>query len=376
MSGQRNDDDPELRRLLDSIGLRDDGSSTRRREPAVPGQAEAVLARILEQPRDVDARPLSSPGRRWTSRRWATLSVGAAVAVCLAVALALVLLVPGTGPRPAAAQTPPMLTFSLAEGDDVLTAGAPARDALLELAERAARLSPADRLPVQRIVADAWWTSTDPADGGKGPRTVLVPRRVEVYQYDDGSRRSIERRGAALDSRGRVTDEPGSWTDVSPTTDDTFTNDLGAHYPQTLPATIDGLRRQLAPADACGARTGGCLLSAVSDLFGGYVVDPASTGRLWRLLATDPTITSLGTTTDRLGRRADAFVADALDETQRIVVLIDPDTGRYLGSETILVRPNPDLGFKPPAVTQFMAIVSSSRVDDAAVPDAATTVRH
>jgi hypothetical protein len=204
----------------------------------------------------------------------------------------------------------------------------------------------------------------------------LIPRHLEVYQFEDGTRRSIERRGAALDARGRITDQPGSWTTVAPKTDETFPNDLGANYPKTLAGSVAGLRQQLAPADACGKTAGGCMLSAVTDLYAGYVVDPSTTARIWRLLATEPTIKTLGTTTDRLGRRADVFVADALDPSQRILILGDPETGRYLGSETILVRPSPDLGFDPPAVTQFTAIVDSTRISPSEVPDDSTTTRY
>ena len=69
-------------------------------------------------------------------------------------------------------------------------------------------------------------------------------------------------------------------------------------------------------------------------------------------------------------------MADALDPTQRILILIDPTTGQYLGSETLLVRPSQDLGFKPPAVTEFIAIVGSSRIAESDVPDDATTTRY
>jgi hypothetical protein len=371
-------DDPDLRRLLDSIGLRTGDSPEPVDNARSSPRAEAMLARILEQPRGPGDRPTSRATRQQVRRPWTGLSVAAALVACVVVAVALVVGVPGFGPGPqrATAQTPPLLTFSLAGKADLRTAGESAHTSLMALAERATHLPPSPRLPVQRILAEAWWTSTDPAGRDTAPRTVLVPRHLEVYQFADGSRRSIERRGAALDSRGRVTYAPGSWDEVAPTTDDTFTNDLGAGYPESLPTTIAGLSHQLAPADACGAATGGCLLSAVSDLFAGYVVDPAITARLWRLLASDPSIESLGRTTDRLGRSAEAFVADALDPSQRILILIDPATGGYLGSETILVRPSPDLGFQPPAVTQFTAIVGSSRVAASAVPDDSTTTHQ
>ena len=376
MTLPRNSDDAELRRLLDSIGLSETDASRGAGEAEASVRAEAMLTRILEQPREVRARRSAPQVARRSARRWTTLSVATALATCVVVAIAILVMVPGPGPQPAAAQTPPMLTFSLVDAPDLQSGGEPARDALLALAERANQQPAPERLPVQRITAEAWWTSTDPADASSGPRTVLVPRHLEVYQFADGSRRSIERRGAAIDAQGRVTDEPGSWNNVSPTTDETFTNDLGTDYPATLADTVAGLRRQLAPKNACGESAGGCLLSAVSDLYAGYVADPAITSRLWRLLAAEPTIQTLGRTTDRLGRQAEVFIADALDPSQRILILVDPATGRYLGSETILVRPSPDLGFDPPAVTQFTAIVDARRVATSEVPDDSTTIRY
>lgn len=376
MTGPRHNEDPELRGVLDSIGMSEGSTRGLPFDTESSQRAEAMLARIVSQPRDVDAARTGPSRGRGNARRWTTFSLAAAFATCVAVAMAALVFLPGAGPQPAVAQTPPMLSFSLANASDIQSAGQPARDTLIELAQRATHLSSPKHLPVQRVVAEAWWTSTDPAEGTKGPQTVLIPRHLEVYQFDDGSRRSIERRGAALDAQGRLADQPGSWNAVAPKTDETFPNDLGANYPQSLAATVSGLRQQLAPKSACGGTAGGCMLSAVADLFAGYVVDPSTTARIWRLLATEPTIQTLGSTTDRLGRRADAFVADALDPSQRILILIDPKTGRYLGAETVLVRPSPDLGFDPPAVTQFTAIVDSARIAVSEVPDDSTTTKY
>ncbi|RNL60587.1 hypothetical protein EFK50_19930 [Nocardioides marmoriginsengisoli] len=376
MSNLRPNDDPELRKLLDSIGLHE--NVVPESDPESTARAQAMLGRILEQPRGRgQGRRFVRPDLRLrVGGRRTVLGLLAAGVACAVIAIALVVVEPGAGPRPAAAETPPMLTFSGVDGDHLPGAGAPARALLENLAGRAEGQPPAADLPVQRVVLDAWWSSTDPADRDRGPATVLVPRHVEVYQLPDGTRRSIERRGRPLDADGRATDQPGSWSAVPSTTDETFTNDLGADYPGTLPESVPALRKLLAPPYGCGGVAGGCLLGAVNDLFTGYVVAPSVTARLWRLLATEPTITTLGTTKDRLGRDAVVLVADATDPTQRTLVLIDPDTGRYLGSESILVKPNKDLGFKPPAVVAFTALASADRVEQGEVPDSRTTTRY
>lgn len=378
MTGFGRDHDPDLRRLLDSIGVNaEDRQNASEHDPEDRLRAQAMLSRITDVPRAdaPEARRVDAAPRRPRGRT-AGWRLAATAAACVLGALALVLGVLGKGPTPAVAQTPRLLTFTGVDAQQLADGGTAAGPTLNELAGRAEHLPAPARLPVQRVEAEAWWASTDPATGTEGPRTVLVPRRLEVFRFGTDTRRSIERRGAAIDARGRITRQPGSWSEVPPSTDETFADDQSSAYPASLPTSIEGLRRQLAPAESCAGTTGGCLLGAINDLYAGYVVEPSTTARLWRLLATDSSVQFLGSTTDRLGRPADAFAADSLNPAERITILVDPDTGQYLGSETMLVRPSADLGFRPPAVVEFIAIVRSSRIAEADVPDDATTTRY
>lgn len=259
------------------------------------------------------------------------------------------------------------------------SSGTPANEELSKLAGLAQRLPPAlSDKPIQNIELDAWWPTSSFSEGGDKPRTALVPNRVSIYQTPDGERRTIERRGAPLDEDGRVSHEDPDWDDA-PLIDDTTVDldgDQGADYPSTLPLKVDELREQLAPTSACGEQTGGCLLSAVSDLYGGYVIDPELAALLWEAMASDPTITTLGETTDRLGRTAVVFTALSSDPHQQILVLADPDTGQFLGSEHVLIEEDPAVGFTPPAVVEFTALISSRRIDPSDVPDDSATKRY
>lgn len=378
MSRRKDDGDRELRELLDSIGLRgSEAAPTPDQDSEDHQRAQEMLARILNEPGERPPGRISAKRARnydtWS--RWISFKLVSVVAVC-AVLTAVVVIAPWSGQQSAMAQTPPLLHFSKVKAAEVSRGGEPAGGLLNELAAQVEGMPQPAWAPVQRIELDAWWSATDPADGSTTAHFVLVPRRLEVYQFPNGERRAIERRGEPLDRSGRVSEQNGSWDDVPLDSDETTDNDLGAAYADDLPTELEKLRQHLAPDEVCSESRGGCLLSAVNDLFASYVVSPRVTARVWQLLATEPSITTLGTTTDRLGREALVFSAVAPDARQRVLILINPTDGRYLGSETILVEEDAELGFKPPAVTQFTALVTSARVAAGAVPDDSTTTRY
>lgn len=373
MTGKRPDDDPELRALLDSIGLTEDVPET----PESARRAEEMIERVMQHPRDHEP-PRLAPSTEPVRRR----RVGVRRAV-VAVAAACVLGVVGSlfatlwfGAEPAQAQTPPLLRFSGVDPTE-LPSGEPAGALLRGLADRVREQAPPADLPVQHLVLSAWWAHTDNGnDELSGTRTVLVPTRVEVYQHPNGDRRSIERRGPALGLDGRVSDEVGSWSDVPALVDETVANDRGAEYPELLPEDIERLRNKIAPVSDCQPSPGGCILGAISNLQLAYVVSPEVTARLWEVAAGEPSIRSLGTTTDRLGRHAVAIGAPDIDTRSSRIVLIDPETGQFLGSETILVAPDSGYEFDPPAVLDFTALVESDRIAKSDVPDDSTTTRY
>ena len=81
---------------------------------------------------------------------------------------------------------------------------------------------------------------------------------------------------------------------------------------------------------------------------------------IWRMLAEEEGIRSLGTVKDRTGRDAVAlsFIWDGAPE-YRAILLADPKTGQVVGSERILIKPSSSSPVKPPAIEEFFAVVTS-----------------
>lgn len=381
MSTPRHNEDPELRALLDSLGIAETGNVPDVLSDAEYEKAERMLDGILSRRREPPTSSAATPSERREPHNWLVgrraLNLVGAAALCLLAGLLIVVQAWSKTPH-AAAQTPAMLRFVDVREGQIKQVGDPAAAILRELADRAAAQPAPPDQPVQHVELDAWWASTAPSDQNVGARTVLVPTISRVYLLPNGDRRAIEYRGEPLDADGRLSKTRPDWDEAPPTSDTitTLDPDQGPDYLQTLPTSTGELREELAPEDGCADARGGCLLSSVASLFESYVVPPKVASRIWRTLATESTITSLGVTTDRLGRDAIAFTAQSMSPHEQLLVLIDPETGNYLASETILVEPDENVGFDPPAVTNFTALVTATRVAETEVPDDSSAQRY
>lgn len=381
MSTRDHSDDPELRALLDSIGITENESMAEDLTDAESEQAAQMLARIIGE---TQTSKTAMPSPKTASHRWhwpdrtLRLSLTASVALCVLVGF-MIVVQPWSGTPTASAQTPAMLRFAEVRSGQIETVGAPARDLLHQLATRAAaQPEPAD-LPVQHVELDGWWASSAPPDEKHDKaRTVLVPVQSSAYLLPNGDRRAIEHRGAPLDADGRLSTIGLDWDNASRIADTIAPMDeeQDVDYIQTLPTDIEKLREVLAPEEACAQTRGGCLLSGVASLFETYVVPPDVTARLWTTLATETTITTLGDTTDRRGRHAVALTALSMNPEEQFVILIDPQSGHYLGSETVLIKPSLNLGFDPPAVITFTYLIKADRISEYDVPDDSTATRY
>jgi hypothetical protein len=98
MNSQFGDDDPELRALLDSIGLEPIGRTPAALDPGERAAAERMLAHVRAARAAENTSPAPRPRWRPATVRSATL----AGLACLAVGVALVV-APWNGGRPAAA---------------------------------------------------------------------------------------------------------------------------------------------------------------------------------------------------------------------------------------------------------------------------------
>lgn len=371
----QNRDDLELRRLLDSIGLAPEYSVPTSLTAEERRRAEQMRQRILKRINEAGGTDMAESDKRVRWGSWVARSV-------VAAALALIMTVAVVGPwrgegGTAAAMTPALLTFSGVEPGTLPDTGIPADADLAELARLARKLpKPAD-LPVHNIELDAWWSASAPADETTDARSVLVPVRASHFVLPDGDFRSIERRGLPLDADGLVVDPP-DWAEIAPISDSEFALDpgRGPEFPETLPTTIDDLRTALAPPDECAEMLSECLVNSIIELHTTYVLTPELVSNLWSVLQGMSDITVLGTTTDRLNRPALALRAPSAGGRERTVILADPTTGALLGYERVLMEPDPNVGFNPPAVLSFTAVVDSRRIAESDVPDDSHTIRY
>jgi hypothetical protein len=142
-------------------------------------------------------------------------------------------------------------------------------------------------------------------------------------------------------------------------------NSRDAQFFDEMPNTVGGVRDRLLDRVDCLDRQRGqertlCLTSQIRDLSDTYVIPSRVMANIWRMLAEEEGIRSLGAVQDRTGQDAIAlsFIWEGAPE-YRQVLLADPTSGQLVGSERILIKPSPSSPVKPPAIQEFTAIVTS-----------------
>lgn len=326
-----------------------EGGAVPRDLTPLPGQARRVEEHLTRIVSNAPMGPVGPPSRGTNvrSKRWMRTFV--LLGTVAAVALVLVIVRPLSPDPHAVAATPPLLKFPNAADGTLPSGTQPAGAELQALAIEAERQPEPANKPVQRVVINAWFASTEQAADGttKSPLS-SVERRSDFAP--DGTQHVVERRGPALDQDGRVkisVGEPHSST----ITDESFeNNDPGPSYVDRLSTDPDDLRRQLESnqdPDVCPAMRASCLTTDIVALFHTYVVPPKLTAALWRMLAAESGISYLGVVHDRLNRPADAFVVMGEDGTTRKLFFLDPDTGAYLGDEEVLIKRSQAFDFDP-----------------------------
>ncbi len=327
------------------------------RPVAPPADPDALFDRIAAartRPRRALARPVAM--------------VGAAVVVALVALM--------TWPQPeAVAITPPVLDFALVRGGDVAAApGRDARDVLLGLA--AAAESREDLAPdaIQVVETDSRFIDLEASEAVGG--LALRPTRATVWRYPDGARTREEHRDPLRNAAGDPI--PGEVLPAHRAS--TWTIDFlppgGASPATALPAEPADLRAHLLSGAECAdpaVTADWCrflLLDTVAQVPATEVIPGAVDAALWRMLAAEPGLLTLGEVRDRAGR--DGVSVTARDEASgvMIVLLADPVDGRLLGTERILLTDQPDQGLVAPVVVSFTTYLGSRWEG----PDAGPTV--
>ena len=309
--------------------------------------------------------PLAAARRRRlgrTGRR--VLSLAAAGAALLAAVLGTEF---SAGPQ-AIAGTPAALVFSEGNALDVMAGHAASAAASLTALSTAASTAPAAKAArsagsdVQRVATYAWLLEQD---GGTGAIST-VPTQSLWWVAPDGAVQLTQVRTGAITPDGRL--DPTADVSVAGTTD---TFPAGSLVPATLadlPRDAAGLTAELttlAGGEWCTADEAThtvCLVTAAQQLFSQYVVPGDVAAAIWSVLADQPGVSDLGSTTDRFGRPGTAVaVAPAPGAAEAVTVLIvSPTDGQLLGVETIAVADAQ--GPVSPSVTGFTVWNTSSWV--------------
>lgn len=157
---------------------------------------------------------------------------------------------------------------------------------------------------------------------------------------------------------------------------ETHTGGNEQQFPEQLSTDPTTLERQLLDAEVGSDSHGGLpaaeeLLAAVKDLRAQRALTPALRAAVLRMLANQPSIVSLGTATDRLGRVVQAVALDSAASglPTRHVLLLDESTGELLGAEDILTESAGKLGVPIPSVISYVIYVRDGQVrTDSSLP--------
>jgi hypothetical protein len=321
--------------------------------------SESLLARLTSLEK---SNVTTMPTRRSRRRLAPTLLAGTAAAVVAGVLIA----VQPWGTPVAQASTPPMLDYEFAEAARIADApGVDPDDTLEQLALAAERGRTGTSVTaVQHVVIEGW--SID-KDFDPDPDSTITPTRTENWLYPDGRFRTRAHLGEPLTADGRGVPQGGR-LDRGTTFLDERNEPAGSRDAQLfvdMPRTVDGVRDTLLDDIECLDRRRGqerswCLTDQIVNLSQTYVIPPDVIASVWRMLAEEEGIRSLGTVRDRTGRGAVAlsFIWDGAPE-YRTILLADPKTGQVVGFEHILIKPSSGSPVEPPAIDEFFAIATS-----------------
>jgi len=315
----------------------------------VDARAEADLRRIF-----VTVTAVPDPGEQPRLHRPRLLAAAAAVLVVVASLTAIVVGGPGLLPAgsPAYAATPDQLTVLAPVADAGLPSEADPAVVLNAIAARAAVLP--DDIGTgryARMESEGWalWTRVD----GDQVDSEIVPQRSTVWAARDGSGRAVSRR-----------DGPGA--DTSTTDRDLSRGERSFMWALGSLSSDDAeLARQLEqghPVENGPAER----LVAIADLAAEQPLAPPVRAAVLRYLARTPGLAVAGIVADRSGRRG---VAVQIDTTMsglpnRRTLIVDPDDGQILGSETLLTEDAGMLNVPVPSVISYTTFLSARYTDD------------
>ena len=278
--------------------------------------SESLLARLTSLDESDVVTPM--PTRRSRRRLAHTLLAGTAAAVVAGVLVA----VQPWGTPVAQAATPPLLDYEFAEAARIADApGVDPADTLEQLALAAERArSGTSPSAVLHVVTEGWSIDTD---FDPDPDSTITPTMTENWLYPDGRFRTRAHLGEPLTADGRGVPQGGRLDRETTFLDerDEPAGSRDAQFFVDMPRTVDGVRDALLDDIECLDRERGqerswCLTDQIVNLSQTYVIPPDVMASIWRMLAEEEDIRSLGTVKDRTGRDAVAlsFIWDGAPE--------------------------------------------------------------
>ncbi|WP_159537495.1 CU044_5270 family protein [Aeromicrobium sp. 9AM] len=344
-----------LRAEAEALGM--PGEVTHEAVGIEPTSAEDMLARVKSRSSTPHDKPDELAAHR--PRRKLIIRMAAAAA---AVAGVITVSVAPWQEHAATAASPPVLDYEFANASNIAFApGKPAQNDLLSLAKAAqANTRQLGTGDTQYILSDNWFASLEATQAAQ-----LIPKRRQSWFRPDGSVRVQEQSGTPLspDGRGLNTQPPKT---VQNLMNETYPpSGLKASFVRDLDGPVSQVRKSLMDAGECEVRTpsaarASCLFQQVWGLYTQYVVPPKVAAKLWEVLASERTLRSLGTVKDRAGRNGVGISLLPQDSPQfRKVLIISSKTGELFGSEDILIKNDPELNIKAPAIYSFTALLDS-----------------
>ncbi|TCC47019.1 hypothetical protein E0H73_43515 [Kribbella pittospori] len=291
-------------------------------------------------------RAADVPARHGKVRRRAVL-IGAAGAVAVAGAGVVVVDPFGSG-GVAMAATPPLLDAELAQGR-------PGKGALLALAAKAAADTTLPGDAGSHTIRAQMWNLSTAVDSKERVTSAIVPEDVSLTWKSDLSGRLVVRVGQPYDPdpashkgsvggpgtvKGEQSWPPGKYQPM---------------YRYPLPSDPARLLAVLKIGHDIDANGPGQLVGAVTDLYRETTPTPAVRAAVLKILADRSNAVSLGTMTDRAGRKGTAFAVDSSygGLPNRQVLIFDPKTGRLWADEEVLTKTAGRLNVRIPAVIGY-----------------------
>jgi hypothetical protein len=329
--------------------LFDSRPATWRPDPVVQ---QATLERVLATPRR--PAPPQAPRRR-PVRRWL-----ASAGIVIVAMLAILAIRPAAAPADQA--TPLPLTYRLA-GDPK-----PAAPLLRELAAVAARTPAGPSGPVAHLETVSWDLSSRITGGHS--TSVVIPQRQSFWLRADGSGRSVRQNLPAIPARldGRPADVGEGHGPAGSTRSTEVFGEGGfpRAWTDSPPTETVALRAWLRAGDAGIFGDPAWAVLTITRLLQEQVLGPPQRAAVLRLLAEEPSITYVGTTTDRSARPGLAFAVTSSVHglPARHVLVVDPGTGRILAHEESLLDRVGRLDVEPYSVIGFETYLTAEFVPD------------